>query len=198
MISKDIIIFPGLNDSPDHYKYRFVTAAWARDGRCLHIFDADWNNRDEDYGHKLQRAKQFVNRVFTKSKRLVPIIGNSAGSSLAVILLLTCPDKVGKIIVNCGRVRTGDYPWYTFDQATASSLAFRNYVLQAEKAETTMSDKTRQKILPLIPIFDEIVPGFTVPIVGAINETIPSIEHVFSIAINLTILRHRIYRFIDN
>ncbi|KKP85751.1 MAG: hypothetical protein UR89_C0043G0006 [Candidatus Roizmanbacteria bacterium GW2011_GWA2_35_8] len=92
--------------------------------------------------------------------------------------------------------RDRDWPWMSFNQATKSSPSFRESVLRAQKLEKTLTKHDRQKILTLRPWLDETVPYFTVPIEGARNEIVPSIEHVVSIALNMIIYKKRIIDFI--
>ena len=59
-----------------------------------------------------------------------------------------------------------------------------------------LTNSDRKKILTLRPLFDEVVPPYTVPIQGARNEITPSIEHVISIALNMTLFKRKIINFI--
>jgi len=69
-------------------------------------------------------------------------------------------------------------------------------VLMAEKAQRSLSASDRKKILTVRPLFDEVVPPSTVPILGARNDVVPSVEHVVSIVLAMTLFRRIIIEFI--
>ena len=66
----------------------------------------------------------------------------------------------------------------------------------AQKLEKTLTISERKKIMTLRPLFDEVVPPFTVPIKGAKNKITFSLEHSLSIALNMTLFKKQIIDFI--
>lgn len=188
-----VIIIPGLGN--EIQKHVWATDRWRKFGIIPHVFDAKWKSEEKGFRKKLDDALKLVDSLIASGKK-VSIIGNSAGSSLAINILGERKEKIHRVVVNCGRVRTGDWPWFTFDQATASSPSFKESVLKSEKIIAKLSQEEKKKILTLRPLFDEIVPPFTVPIEGATNEIVPSVEHVLTIALNMTLLSNRIIKFI--
>ena len=188
-----VIIIPGLGNGV--LKHKLAVRGWKRYGIIPYIFDAKWKIEENGFQSKLDSALNLIDSFKSKNSR-ISIIGNSAGSSFALNLFNERKRQISKVIVNCGRVRDGDWPWFTFTQATKSSPSFKESVIRAQKIERTFTNNDRQKILTLRPLFDEIVPPQTVSIRGANNVTIPSIEHAISIALNLTLFRKRIINFI--
>lgn len=191
--SVHVVIIPGLGN--EIQKHIWASDRWRKSGIVPHVFDAKWKTEEKGFMQKLDDALELVDSLIATGKR-VSIIGNSAGSSFAINILGERREKIHRVVINCGRVRTGDWPWFTFNQATTSSPSFRESVLRSEKIISELPMAERKKILTLRPLFDEVVPPWTVSIEGAINKITPSIEHVVSIALNMTLLSGRIIKFL--
>ncbi len=71
--------------------------------------------------------------------------------------------------------------------SAGSSPSFRESVLLSERVISELSVVERKRILTLRPLFDEVVPPWTVPIEGATNEITPAVEHVATITLNMTL-----------
>lgn len=194
MVSSNyVIIIPGLGNGV--IKHEWASNSWKEFGIVPHVFDAKWRIEENGFQPKLDRALKLVDSLTNKNSR-ISIVGNSAGSSFALNLYNERKKQISRVIINCGRVRDGDWPWFTFDQATKSSPSFKESVLRAQQLEKTLTRNDKQKILTLRPLFDEVVPPFTVPILGAKNVVTLSIEHSLSIALNMTLFKRRIINFI--
>lgn len=188
-----VIIIPGLDNKIK--LHTLASSSWNRFGIVPHIFNAKWKEEECGLLIKLERALTLVDSLIKQNAR-ISLVGNSAGSSFALNIFGERKKDIAHVVINCGRVRDGDWPWFTFDQATTSSPSFKESVLKAQKTEKTFSFEDRKKILTLKPIFDEVVPPATVPISGAKNITTFSLEHGLSIALNMTLFRKRIIDFI--
>jgi len=188
-----VIIIPGLGNGVNGHIW--ATNSWKKFGIMPHIFDAKWKIEENGFLEKLTRALKVVDFLSVKNST-ISLVGNSAGSSFALNIFGKRKQQINKVIVNCGRVRDGDWPWFTFDQATALSPSFRESVLKAQELEKTFTSQDRQKILTLRPLFDEVVPSSTVPIQGATNRVTFSLGHGLSIALNLTLLKKQIINFL--
>jgi pimeloyl-ACP methyl ester carboxylesterase len=194
MVSSNyVIIIPGLGNGV--IKHEWASNSWKEFDIVPHVFDAKWKIEENGFQPKLDRALKLVDSLTNKNSR-ISIVGNSAGSSFALNLYNERKKQISRVIINCGRVRDGDWPWFTFDQATKSSPSFKESVLRAQQLEKTLTRNDKQKILTLRPLFDEVVPPFTVPIQGAKNVVTLSIEHSLSIALNMTLFKRRIINFI--
>lgn len=189
-----VVIVPGLGNNIRALTW--ATNGWKRYGLIPHVFDARWKTEEPDLQPKLNRAIKLFDDL-TSDGKTVSLVGNSAGSSFVLNLFAARKSTVHKVIINCGRIRTGGWPWFTFDQATEESPSFKESVLRSEKLLPSLSREDKKKILTLRPIFDEVVPPSTVPIIGARNEITPSIEHVMSIALQMSVLRSVIINFLQ-
>lgn len=187
-----VIIVPGLGNNIAALMWS--TKGWSRDRFIPHIFDARWKTEEPGLQPKLDRAIALVDEL-TAHGETVSLIGNSAGSSFVLNLFAARKNKIHKVIINCGRVRAGDWPWHTFAQATKDSPSFKESVLRSEKVISTLSKADKKKILTLRPLFDEVVPPYTVTIPGVTNIVIPSVEHVVSMSLYLTLFRGKIFDF---
>lgn len=192
-LTNHVIIIPGLGNGV--VKHEWASNSWIKFGIISHVFDAKWKIEENGFQPKLDRALELVDSLVNSNSK-ISILGNSAGSSFALNIFGERKKQISKVIINCGRVRDGDWPWFTFDQATKSSPSFKESVLRAQKLENDFTNIDRQKILTLRPLFDEVVPPITVPIFGAKNIIIPSIEHSLSIALNMTLFKKQIIDFI--
>lgn len=192
-LNNHIIIIPGLGNRVDEHVW--ATRSWGEFGIIPHVFDTRWQVEEKGFPEKLGRLLELVDSLSRADSR-ISIIGNSAGSSLALNLFAKRKRSIDRIIINCGRVREGDWPWFTFNQATARSPSFKDSVLHSQKNEGTLTPDDRRKILTIRPLFDEVVPPTTITIPGAINRVIPTIEHSFTIMLTMTILRKQIIDFV--
>jgi pimeloyl-ACP methyl ester carboxylesterase len=193
MERKPVIIIPGLGNRVGLHQR--AVKGWRKHGLITNIFPARWIEEEIGFREKFDRLVKMVDRWHDKYGDIT-IIGNSAGSSLGLNLLGACPDKISHLIINCGRIRQGDWPWLTFKKACINSPSFYQSVVKAEELEKSLTQSNRSKILTLRPRFDEVVPFWTVPITGAKNEIIPTIGHAWTIALNMTINRGCIFNFI--
>lgn len=188
-----VIIFPGLGNRVALHTW--ATNSWKKFGITPHVFDTRWKTEENGFSKKLERAITLVDSLSNKNVR-ISLVGNSAGSSFALNIFGQRKRQINKVVINCGRVRDGDWSWFTFNQATGSSPSFKESVLEAQELEKTLTSEDRIKILTLRPLFDEVVPPFTVPIQGAQNKITCSVEHSLSIALNLTLFKRQILDFI--
>jgi len=192
-IQNHVIIIPGLGNGV--IKHEWAVKSWKKFGLIPNVFDAKWKIEENGFQPKLDRALKLVDSLANKNSG-ISIVGNSAGSSFALNIFAKRKKQISRVVINCGRVRDGDWPWFTFDQATASSPSFKESVLRSQEIEKTFTNIDRKKILTLRPIFDEVVPPFTLSIKEAKNIVVPSIEHSLSIALNMTLFKKQIIDFI--
>jgi hypothetical protein len=179
-----VIIIPGLGNSVQQHIW--ATKSWKRCNVIPHIFNAQWGIEEPSFQNKLNRAIIVVDNLLAHNKT-VSLIGNSAGSSFVLNIFNKRRQYIHRVIINCGRIKTGDYPWLSFKQASARSPSFRESVLLSENILSKLSISDKSKILTIRPIFDELVPPYSVQIPKARNTIIFSIEHVLSIALTMTL-----------
>lgn len=193
-IHNHIIIIPGLGNRVKEHIW--ATSTWIRFRIAPHVFDTRWQIEERGFEEKMARLLELTDSLAHTNSR-ISVVGNSAGSSLALNLFAKRKKVIDKVVINCGRIREGDWPWFTFNQATAWSPSFKDSVLTAQEYEKTLTLDDKKKILTLRPLFDEVVPPSTVSMRGAFNRIIPSVEHSLSIMLTMTILRRWIIDFVN-
>ncbi len=186
-----IIIVGGLGDTGNSLQ-KFVFW-WKWFGFDLSSFETRWRT-DEIFEQKLKRLDKLVDSVKNKYNR-ISLVGTSAGGSFVFNYLIKYPHKVYKAVNVCGRVKVGKL------------TGFRN-LLNRAKTSKSFDDSVRhidhnidKTILPRLmnirPLWDELVPGDTSYLKGAVNKTIFSIEHLASIFLSLTLFFKVIILFLS-
>lgn len=186
-----VIYVPGLNDQRKIYE--LVVDRWSIYGIIPHVHRVGWHD-GEHFASKLKKLVSEVDRYLHEGNK-VSLVGGSAGGSAVLNTLLEKPE-VNAVVNLCGRLRAGVNVFPSLQLASRNSPAFKESVLLFESREPKMSIKLRQKVLNLIPIWDEVVPKTTVPVKGATNRTLPSVEHMLSGFIGMTFLSPIVMKFI--
>ncbi len=140
-LENHVIIIPGLGNRVALHTW--TTNGWKRFGIIPHVFDARWKTEENGFSEKLERAIVLVDSLSNKNAR-ISLVGNSAGSSFALNIFGQRKKQINKVVINCGRVRDGDWPWFTFDQASTLSPSFRESVLKAQELERTLTVNDRK------------------------------------------------------
>lgn len=187
-----VIYVPGLNDQRKGYEL-FINR-WHVYGVIPHVHRIGWNDEEKSFKPKLTRLVKVVDELL-KQGNTVSLVGGSAGGSAVLNALLDQP-KINAVVNICGRLRAGDHVFPSLEFAARKSPSFKDSVMTFEKKETQMTLKARKKVLNLIPIWDEVVPKSTVPLQGAYNQTLPSVEHMMSGFLGMTIFAPLIIKFI--
>src|SRR5262249_6232813 len=99
---------------------------------------------------------------------LVSLVGQSAGSSLALNAFAARRELVAGLIILTGRLRVAGRP--SLEQAAKDSPAFAESVRRVEAILNSLSPAERRRILTIRPAVDNVVPASSVPIPGAINQ----------------------------
>ena len=188
-----VIIIPGLGDQSAHL--RFITKAWKKFGLETIVYPMGWNN-GEHFAPKMQRLLAMIDEM-KKRGDTISLIGCSAGGSAAINVFIARKKSIHRVINDCGRLRIGTARGFrSFVQRTRTSPAFAESIQLLEKTKQQLTRADREKIMTIRPIFDEVVPGDTVPLDGAYNMNLPTIGHSVSIILALTIFSQSIISFL--
>ena len=188
-----VIYVPGLSDQ--RKAYDFLINGWKIYGIVPHVYKPNWYD-GRNFKPKLKGLITFVNKLLEKGNT-VSLVGGSAGGSMVLNTLIEQP-KINAVVNLCGRLRAGKDVFPSLELASKNSLAFKESVLLFESREPKMDAKLRKKVLNLIPLWDEVVPKPTVPLRGATNKTLPSVEHMFSGFMGMTFLSPMVMKFIKD
>jgi hypothetical protein len=155
-------------------------------------FIADWANKHESHQHKLARLIKLISSLHSKGYA-VSLVAVSAGSSLAVSAFAARKNQIHSVVSICGMFK---HPKAVDVAVFALSPAFKAAMAAAAKAELTLSVADRHKMLVVRAAHDSYVPNTHGHIAHAHTTTIPTVGHVFSIIMAITIFRRRILRFV--
>jgi hypothetical protein len=186
-----VIILPGLGDHVDYVKW--VTRNWNQWGLLPIIHSMDWRNHKK-FETKLQKLLALVDE-HSKDGAGISIVGLSAGGSAALNLFTLRSDVIKNAVNICGRLRQGNEA--SFKKRTKTSPAFAESVLCFEKQEQTLSEGQRKRIMTIRADFgDELVPADTATLEGAINISLPTIEHNLTIYLAMSIFSKILITFL--
>lgn len=161
---------------------KFLTRNWAEKYKLSPVvIQTIWKD-GKGLEPKLTKILDLIDMFIDKGDT-VSLIGTSASGSLMLNAFVERKDVVNKVVNISGFLRQGNGTGlHSFAARTAGSKAFRESVLRFEAREPSLTDQDKKQILTVRPIFgDELVPADTVTIRGALNKTVPMIEHVLSI-----------------
>jgi len=196
LIKHKVIIIPGLGD--DTRMIKFATNHWQNFGLDIVPYSMGWRDGKNDLKSKLQRLVGLIDE-FSQKGNTVSLIGTSAGGSAVLSAFIERRNTIHRVVNVCGRLRTGSQKGIrSFKVRTASSPAFAQSVRLCEERESELGDNDRLRIMTVRAMFgDELVPSDTATIEGAYNIKIPTIEHMFSIGMALTIFSKPIISFLN-
>ncbi len=187
-----VIYVPGLNDGRKGYE--LFTKWWSIYGVVPHVHRVGWHDGENVFEPKLKRLVTEINKYLFGGDK-VSLVGGSAGGSAVLNALLEQPE-IHTVVNLCGRLRAGSNVFPSLELAARKSPAFKDSVRMFERRELQMTIEQRRKVLTLSPIWDEVVPKSTVYLDGATNMTIPSVEHILSGLVGMTLLSPIVMRFI--
>lgn len=187
-----VIYVPGLNDQRKGYE--LLIDRWNIYGIVPHVHRVGWHDEEKDFKPKLIKLVGEVDKYLDQG-HTVSLVGGSAGGS-AVLNALLEQNNITAVVNLCGRLRQDENVFPSLELAAQRSPSFKDSVLTFERREPSMTADQRSKVLNLIPLWDEIVPKGTVSLSGATNKTLPSVEHMLSGFLGLTLFSPMIMRFI--
>lgn len=187
-----VIYVPGLSDQKKGYE--LLINRWSMYGVVPHVYRVGWHDQEKTFEPKLNRLVAAVNKLLDKGDT-VSLVGGSAGGSAVLNALLEQPE-INAVVNLCGRLRAGENVFPSLELAARKSPSFKDSVTIFESKEPQMTAQQRSKVLNLIPIWDEVVPKTTVSLNGAKNQTLPSVEHMVSGFLGMTLFAPIVMRFI--
>ena len=161
------------------------------------IHSVSWRNDHQDFQIKLTRLLGVIDSIDTRHNK-VSLVGCSAGGSAVLNAFYERKDVINKVINVCGRLRTGNLTGFrSFKSKTASSSAFAQSIKLFETRESLLSQEDKGKVMTVRALFgDELVPADTTNLDGAYNITVPTGEHLFSIAMAMTVFSKNLIKFL--
>lgn len=191
-----VIIIPGLGDEVN--KISWATNHWRRYGLEPVIHSVGWYDGKE-FQSKLRTLIEMIDK-FIKYGNRVSLVGCSAGESAVLNAFLKRKELIHKVINVCGRLRCGNQKGFrSYEARTASSPAFAQSVKLFASRENLLSIQDRKKVMTVRALFgDELVPADTAVLSVANNMVIPTMEHIFSIVMALTLFSRPLITFLTH
>lgn len=191
-----VIIIPGLGDAVR--KITWLTNHWRWFGLDPIVYPVFWYT-NKPFDEKLKRCVLLVDQLYTSGDK-ISLVGLSAGASAALNTYMERKNKIHKVIAVCGRLRSGSERGFrSLASRSVTSYSFAQSVRLFESQEHLLSNQDRQKIMTVRALFgDELVPSDTATIRGAKNIIVPTPEHVFSIAMALTLFSRPLITFLKS
>lgn len=136
-----VIILPGLGDDKkiNQRVLRILTKGWKSKNVETYFFPIHWRD-GKHFQIKLTTLLQTIDELALK--HTISLVGTSAGASLAMNAFFYRPKKIHKVINVCGRLRAGHHTVRSLERMAKTSVAFKESVLQFEKAEKNYTKKT--------------------------------------------------------
>lgn len=175
-----IIYLSGFGDGYDSFR-RLALAGWRLLGVTTELVPMRWNTI-ERYDDKIARINTKIQSV-DKDVRIV-IIGESAGGSMLLPVLRHHSDRISTAISLCGKNHDAQK---VADRYYQKHVAFRPAMKAADEALAGMDNTLRQRLVVAYPLFDEVIPFDESYIPDCKTIRIPSIGHLTSIFLSLTI-----------
>ncbi|NTV24180.1 MAG: hypothetical protein HGA85_07490 [Nanoarchaeota archaeon] len=188
-----LILVPGLSDETRLFEFA-ADHFFRKRGIKTMVHAFGWKDKSTGFEAKLESLLAAIDAFAGKEN--IALAGSSAGASASFNAYYLRKNKVVKLINICGRLSRAGSP--SLEWAARDSLSFFDSVISCEKGLARLTAEDRKKILTMRPLYDEIVPSFSVPVGGARNIRIISIEHMLSGALSLTLYSGIISGFIKD
>jgi dienelactone hydrolase len=190
-----VIVVPGLGDKVRGIQ--LATSRWQRYGLMPIVHSVGWGNRESEFQPKLDELLNLIDTLSSNNQK-VSVVGTSAGGSAAINSFYERNTKIHRAVNVCGRLKVGPTKGLrSFHSKTASCPAFAQSVELCQSHIGELSLVDRQRIMTIHALFgDELVPSETTIIEGANNTFIPTSEHMFSIAMALTVFSKPLIDFL--
>jgi hypothetical protein len=182
-----IVYIPGLGDKYDGIR-SFLLRSWRIFGVQTELVPMQWYD-GKSFEEKYQRVVSAIERA-QKQGYSVSIIGESAGGSMA-INAFSMNTSIHRMISLCG-VNTTRSPIssYIFKKGPA----FGESVSKLDRSQTDATSERIRRVTSIVAFKDSVVPAHKNTIEGARQVIIPSIGHLTTILLCLSVYSFLVVR----
>lgn len=177
-----IIYVTGLNDHNVTLQ-KIAVSSWRLFSVNPVLFQTNWAD-EKSFSEKLNRLTDMIDSLNAKGQN-VSLIGASAGASMVIAANTYRSKKVSGIVFICGKLRR---PEAVGELYYTENPSFRDAMKQLNTNVAKLNDRERAKIMSIAPLFDETVAKKDTYICGVKNVVVPTLFHVPSIALCISIL----------
>jgi len=179
---KHVIIYvTGLNDRNARFQ-KLAISWWRIYGVKSILFQTHWADI-KPFSQKLSRLLDLIDEQHD-SGNTISLIGASAGASMVVAAYARCKDKINGAAFICGKLRR---PEAVGAQYYLQNPAFREAMSTLNDNLYSLTRTERARIISIHPLFDETVVITDTFVGGAKKAVLPTLFHIPSIALGITI-----------
>ncbi len=190
MTKKHIILYvPGLGDHRLVMRQRGLNT-WKYAHVSTELVPKKWRV-SETWDSKMARLIAKIDDYHSRGYA-VSLVGESAGATAVLAALEARTNSITAVVLLCGK---SQYPARVASRLYQNNPALREAMIRSHKVVDALTNKQKQKILNLHPVFDPIVPVWETKIPGVKNAKMPIAGHFLGIAFGLTFWSFRIVRF---
>ncbi len=189
--SHTIIYITGLGDRKPSLQ-RWAIKLWKIFGNVSpELFQNNWGDK-RPFKEKRNRLLARIDELVAQGHR-VSLVGTSAGASMALTAFALRKKDISGVVCVCGKINRPD----TVSRAYyAANPAFEESMSQLNDRLRELSTDDKRKILSIHPLYDQTVPVTDTYIKGVKSRRIPTVFHVPSIALCLTVFSFVIIKFL--
>lgn len=186
-----IIYITGLGDHNPVAQEKAIKA-WCFFGEIdVELFQNNWADK-KPFSEKLERLLSRIDQL-NRDDYTVSLVGVSAGASMALTAFSLRKEKINGVVSLCGKInnaRSVSRAYYNQNPAFHTSLH------RLKDRLSTLNSEDKEKIFSIYPLFDQTVPVRDMKIAGVRSRTIPTILHIPSIALGITVFSWIIIDFL--
>ncbi|MDO8335585.1 MAG: hypothetical protein Q7T74_02260, partial [Candidatus Saccharibacteria bacterium] len=181
-IQKHVIIYvTGLNDANPAFQ-KLAISAWQIYGVQPILFQSNWAD-GISFSEKLENLLQLIDDNYEQGN-VVSLMGASAGASMAVAAYARRVEKINGVAFICGKLRR---PEAVGARYYLQNPAFREAMSTLNDNLASLTKIERARMMSIHPLFDETVVITDTFVDGAKKAILPTLFHVPSIALGITI-----------
>lgn len=190
-MAKHVIYVPGLGDHRN-YGQPVILLFWRLFGVKAHYLALGWHSH-EPFDKKLEKLLALADELKGKYGS-VSLVGVSAGAT-AVLNALASRKDLGKVVCICGKINN---PQTVGQQVYDYNPPFKESAYLLQKNLRKLGPPERARIMSIHPLQDPTVPPADTILDGAVESTVPTKGHIFSIYFSVMFRARTICRFLKN
>ena len=185
-----VIYIPGIGDT-NPATQRKAVKTWAWWGVEAELFQMNWQD-DTKWAVKFQRLLDRIDEISSKGQP-VALVGASAGASACINAYAARKKEIVGIVSISGKINN---PQDIGPRYRTNNPSFVESAYACEQSLNKLNESDRSHILSRYAIFDAIVLRRDSKVLGAHNRTVPSLGHLITIALQITIGAPSFIRFL--
>ena len=174
-----VIYITGLNDRNVKFQ-KFAVSTWRVFGVQPILFQTNWTD-NKSFAEKLDRLLGLID---DNKDSTVSLVAASAGASLAVAAYTRRKETINGAAFICGKLRN---PQTVGASYYLQNPAFREAMSTLNDNIASLTKVERARIISVSPLLDETVVVKDTVVTGAKNVKSPTLFHVPTIALGITI-----------